>query len=63
VRTADRCWRGEGQLDRFAAARFVRIRLVAFAAGAFSRACVGFAPAGVRRCVFVAVLLAASLTV
>jgi hypothetical protein len=56
---------GEGQLDRFAPVRFVRVRLVAFAAGAFLRVGVGFcfATEGVCRCVFVAVVLAVSLTV
>ncbi len=56
------CWCGEGQLDRFAAARFGRVRLVAFVAGAFLRVGVGFATAGVCRCVFVAVVLAVSVT-
>jgi hypothetical protein len=44
-------------------ARFVRVRLVAFVAGAFLRVGVGFVRAGVCRCVFAGVVLAVSLTV
>ena len=55
---------GEGQLGRFAAAaRFVRVLLIGFVAGAFLRVGVGFATAGVCRCVFVPVVLAVLVTV
>jgi hypothetical protein len=47
---------------RFVVARFVRVRLVAFAAAAFLPVGVGFVPADVCRCDFVAVLLAVSVT-
>jgi hypothetical protein len=52
---------GEGQRDHFAAARLVRVRLVALAAGAFLRGGVGFPTAGVGRCAFGAVVLAVSI--
>jgi len=57
------CWCGESQRVRFVAVRFVRVCPVAFAAAAFLRVGVGFVPAGVRRCVFAAVVSAVSLTV